>query len=238
MLLSRMSLYHTRLQEPLYVFAYNVCLQVYRVSNPEYPEVSVGAGLGQYRDRERIGPDRDDGQAYTVHADAPLLDAVAEHRLGRPKLPDLRLALGPHAEHLTDTVDVPLHDMAPEPVSRGHRPLQVDGASLAQGTERGTPEGLRHGEEGERPAVNLSHRQARSVYGDAISCTRIRRDPVGRDVQAQHLATLHPREQPNFLNKPGEHVPPLPRRRDRASRRRPFRPSRPQRPRTEATRPL
>jgi hypothetical protein len=47
MLLSRMSLYYTRLQEPLYVFAYNVCLQVYRVSNPEYPEVSVGAGLGQ-----------------------------------------------------------------------------------------------------------------------------------------------------------------------------------------------
>src|SRR5919107_2673423 len=209
MLLSRMSLYQTRLQEPLYVLAYNVCLQVYRVSNPEYPEVSVGAGLGQYRDRERIGPDRDDGQAYAVHADAPLLDAVAEHRLGRPELPDLSLALWPHAEYLTDAVDVALHDVAPEPVSRGHRPLQVDGASLMQAPERGTPERLRHGEEGERPAVNIAHRQAGPVYGDAVARTRVRRDPVCRDVQAQHLAALHRSEQANFLNKPGEHVPPL-----------------------------
>ena len=61
----------------------------------QHPEVRVRAGLGQDRDGEGAFADRDDGQADPVHADTALLDAVAEHRLGRPELPDLRLAFGP-----------------------------------------------------------------------------------------------------------------------------------------------
>ena len=163
------SLCHARLQEPLHVLANNVGLQVYPAALDQSAQVRVRAGLGQDRDRERGLPDRDDGQADPVHADTALLDAVTEHRLGRRELPDLRLALGPHAEHLSYAIDVPLHDVPPEPALRGHRPLQVDGTPLAEGAKRRAPQRLRHGEERERPSVGLADRQASPVHRDAVA---------------------------------------------------------------------
>src|ERR671910_86602 len=74
--------YQARLEQPLYVLTYNVGLEVYPAPRPELPQVRVRAGLGQYRDRKSAISDRDDRQAYTVDADAALLDAVPEHCLG------------------------------------------------------------------------------------------------------------------------------------------------------------
>src|SRR3954454_11687241 len=143
-LLSRKSLYHARLQQPPHVLAYDVSLEVYPAAHLQNAEVRVRAGLGQDRDGKRAILDRDDGQADPVHAYTALLHAVTEHRPWRPKLPDLRLALGPNTRHLPNTVHMPLNDVPPEPGVGGHRPLQVDGASLSQSAERGPPERLRH----------------------------------------------------------------------------------------------
>src|SRR5918995_4423677 len=85
---------NSRPNEPLDVFGYDVRLQVHPVTRPELFEVRVRAGLRQDGDGEGPVAQGDDGQAYTVDADAPLLHDVTEHRHGRRKLPDLRFPLG------------------------------------------------------------------------------------------------------------------------------------------------
>src|SRR5829696_8691408 len=124
----------SRPQEPLHVFGYDVRLQVHPVSHPEPPEVGIRAGLRQDGDGERAFAHRDDGEAYAVDADAPLLDNVAEHGLRCLELPDLRFPLGPDPEDLAHAVHVPLHDVPTEPVRRAHSSLQVDRAPLSEVT--------------------------------------------------------------------------------------------------------
>src|SRR5215207_887411 len=89
-----------RPNEPLDVFGYDVRLQVHPVTHPELFEVRVRAGLRQDGDGEGPVAQGDDGQAYTVDADAPLRHDGTQHRHGRRKLPDLRLPLGAHARDL------------------------------------------------------------------------------------------------------------------------------------------
>src|SRR5919112_302120 len=230
-----MSLFHARLEQPLHVLADNVGLEVYPAPGPELLQVRVRTGLGQYRDRKRALPHRHERQAYPVDADAALLDTVAQHRFGRPELPDLRVAFWACPEHPPNAVHVPLHDVSPEPAPGGHRPLEVDGTPRSEATERRTPERFGHGEEAERPAIDLADGQASPVHTDALAGMRVLRDSHSRDAQAQHLASLERRDTPNFLNKPGEHVPPLCQ--GRALRPRHPLPSRLPRPRTAATPP-
>src|ERR671920_1195987 len=99
-----MSLFHARLEQPLHVLADNVGLEVYPATGPELPQVRVRAGLGKYRDRKRALPHRHERQAYAVDADAALLDAEAEHGLGRLELPDLRVAFWAYPEHPPNAV--------------------------------------------------------------------------------------------------------------------------------------
>src|SRR5918997_4161250 len=147
-------------QNPLHVFGYNVRLQVHLAAHPERPEVGVRAGLREDGDSERAFAHGDDGEADAVYADATLLDDVAVHGLWRTELPDLRFPLGLDREDLPHAVHVPLHDVPPEPVRQAHRPLQVDGTPLREAPQRRTPERFGHGIEGQRPAVELAHRQA------------------------------------------------------------------------------
>src|ERR671916_1970495 len=184
----------SRPKEPLYVFRYDVRLQVHPVSDPKLPEVRVRARLGQDGDGERPLAHGDHRQAYAVDADAPLLDDVAQHRLRGAERPDLRLALGPHLEHLAHSVDVPLNDVPPEPSGRAHGPFQVHGAPFDQVAEGGAPQGLRHSVEDQHPGVHLVHRKAHAVHRDAVACAGAFEDPARGDAEAGHLARLEPRD--------------------------------------------
>src|SRR5918995_5673719 len=227
---------NSRPNEPLDVFGYDVRLQVHPVTSPEHFEVRVRAGLRQDGHGEEPVAHGDDGQAYTVDADAPLLHQVTEHRHGRRKLPDLRLPLGEHARDFSHAVHVALYDVPPEPVRRAHRPLQVYGAALGEATQGAAPERLGHRVEDEGPGVELVHGQAYAVYRDAVADARAFEDAARGDAQARkrHLASFEPRDAPHLLNQPGEHGPPQgsPHGQGTALRRSPRRPARRQRPRT------
>src|SRR3712207_2559218 len=129
----------TRLQQPLHVLSYDVRFQVHAIARAQLPQVRVRAGLREDRDREGRIQHRDHGEAYPVHADAPLLDGVAEHALGRLELPDLGVALRIDTNDSPHPVHVALHDVPPEPPSRAHRALQVDGAPLDEAAQRRAP---------------------------------------------------------------------------------------------------
>src|SRR5918997_2961387 len=226
---------HVRLEQPLHVLSNDVGLQVHAVADPQLPEVRVRAGLGQDGGGERGIAQGDDGEAYAVHADAPLFDGVAEYARGRLELPDLGLPFGIYGAHLAHPVHVPLNEVSPEPPLEGHRPLQVDGAPLREISERRAPEGLRHGMEGERLPIQSLDRQANAVHRHALAHARASEDSPCGDPQAKHLARLQGDDPPHLFNQPGEHDPP--RGQDRALRPRPRPGPLPSRPRTSRPRP-
>src|SRR4028119_1414826 len=157
------------LHEPLDVLSYYIGLQVDAGPDPELAEVGVGTAGGEDGCGEAVLVDGDRREAYAVDADAALFDRVAQHRRRRPERPNLRIALGPHVEHLADAVHVPLHDVPPEASSGLHSSLQVDRAALAEIPEGRPSQGLGHRVEDEAAVVDLVHRQARPVdrYGVA-----------------------------------------------------------------------
>src|SRR5215208_2829355 len=199
----------SRSQEPLHVFRYNVRLQVHPVPHPKLQEVRGSARLREDGDGEGRLPHRNHSQAYTIHADAPLLDDVADHRLRRPELPHLHLSLGPDAENLSHAVHVSLHDVPPEPVRQTHSPLQVDGAPLLKPTQRRAPQCLRHSVEGQRLVLDLVHRQANTVHRHAVPHARVLQHPIRGDDEAGQSRHLQPRDASHLFNQSGKHGPPF-----------------------------
>src|SRR5918997_1450859 len=172
-----------RLHEPLDVLSYDIGLQVHAGSQPVLPKVGVQAGVREGGNGGTHLPPGTEGEAYAVHAHAALLDRVAQHRLGRPEGPDLRVPLGPHVSHLADAVHVPLHYVPPEPPAGLHRPLEVDRATLGEVSQSRSPERLRHGVEDEGAFAHLVHRQARAVYEDGVPHTGPPEHDFGREAE-------------------------------------------------------
>ena len=124
------------------------------------------------------------------------------------KLPPASPATASKRRHRADAVDVPGHQVAPQPVGEAQRHLHVDVADAIEAGRAG--ERRRRHVERERRAVDLDDRQAAAVDRDAVAHGDVG-DVANADVErdAQAVAFRLGRGDPSHrLHDSGEHQAP------------------------------
>mmetsp|Transcript_6068 Transcript_6068/g.10035 ORF Transcript_6068/g.10035 Transcript_6068/m.10035 type:complete len:295 (+) Transcript_6068:159-1043(+) len=156
------------------------------------------------------------GEARAVHGDEPLRHDVREQPRRRAHLDPQRVALRTQLLDDADVVDVPLHEVAAvAPVGR-ERALQVDRVARRQRAHVRALHRLWRQAHLERPLIELGHREAHAVHGDAAAEGGLVEHFGGLDVHLPPLAhtpvpELQPRhllqaaDAPHLLHDAGEH---------------------------------
>ena len=167
--MERRFLRSARCDEPLDVLREHVCLEVHVRAGLEPAEGRHLQRVRDERDCEGVVTEIRDRQRDAVHGDGSLLDAVAEHIRGSldPHTPAVPLRLDrPHA---ADAVDVPLHVVAAERLTRPHRGLDVHLGTEALGARLR----LRHDVEREPPVPVGDDGQADAVERHRVPDPRL-----------------------------------------------------------------
>ena len=171
------------------VLGQHVGLDVDAVARPEGAEGGDGQGVGDQHHREAAGGDVDERQADAVDGDRPLGDH--QRRPGRVEGEgeELPLAVGPAIAEGGRGVDVPLDEVAAEPVADPQGPLQVHrvaGRAVAQV----------RAEQGLRPGLDVE------PVAPGSAATTVRQQPL--------TATLSPSASgsPRRQARPGQRQPP------------------------------
>ena len=133
------------------------------------PERRALERLGDQRDGEGVAVDVDDGERDAVDGDRALLDDVAEQVGGRGDRDDAGEAVLLDRADRAEAVDVPLHDVAAEPVRGAQRELQVHVRARRHLGQRGAPQRLVHDLGAELLAGDRRGGEADAVDGHGVA---------------------------------------------------------------------
>lgn len=143
-------------------------LEVHARSDPDMVQIRHLVGVGDDPKDEAIPVQLGHGEADPVDADGALVNdeagEFARQGDGEPVVLTDALVSG----HLDAGVDMPLHEMAAEPVANAEGTLEIDGITRFQIPEIGEAQGLVEEVETHRPVLHFRDGEAGPVVGDTL----------------------------------------------------------------------